>query len=131
MNRKIFIRLIFAVWVFIWLLFLIRPYFKKDLAREYITLMNLSLDEKRAYVTGKDLYEFVKFCDLSVKPSSAYMIVGLEDRPLDQRRAAYYLYPNIESQSPEFIFVYNVRNFSKAGYGIFKSLNSEKYILKR
>jgi uncharacterized membrane protein len=53
MTRKTIVNVTLAVWIFIWLLFLIRPYFKDNLMKEYSSLLALSLDGKHAYVTGK------------------------------------------------------------------------------
>lgn len=131
MNKKIIVRAIFIIWIFIWILFLIRPYFKNDLLKEYSTLLGLSLDGKRAYITGIQLYEFIKFCNSSIKPPSSYMIRGLEDRPLDHQRAIYYLYPNIEKETSQFLLVYNTKDAPKEGWVIFRILDSNKYILKR
>ena len=131
MNKKAIVRVVFAIWIFIWLLFLIRPYFKKGLLKEYSTLLGSSLEEKRAFVTGKELYEFIKFCKDSIVPPSSYKIIGLEEEPLSYRRAAYYLYPDIDSPEPEFLLIYKKAGFAEKGYSIFKNLDSEKYILKK
>ncbi|MFA5147118.1 MAG: hypothetical protein WC515_07080 [Candidatus Omnitrophota bacterium] len=131
MAQRMIIKAALAVWVGLWLLFSVRPYLKKDLAGEYAVLFSSSLEERRAYVTGPRLYEFIRFCNGSMPPSSTYSIVGLDKEPLDGRRAAYYLYPNIEAGVPDFILVYGLDGFSRDGYGIFKRLDRERYILKR
>jgi hypothetical protein len=58
-------------------------------------------------------------------------MIGLEEGALEHRRAVYYLYPNREDAHPDFLLVYNVKGFSREGYGIFRILDSEKYILKK
>lgn len=131
MRTKLFIRIVLAVWVVIWALFLVRPYFKNKLFNEYAALARLSPDDKRAYVTGRQLYEFIKFCNGRTGAPSTYKIIGLEKDPLDYRRAVYYLYPNTDSASPEFLFVYKVKGYSDSGYDLFAALDDERYILKR
>ncbi len=131
MNRQTAVRIILAVWVFIWALFLIRPYFKKDLLKEDRILLGSSYEGKRAYAAGYKLYEFIKFCNASLAPASTYKIIGLDEQPLDYRRAVYYLYPHIDKESPEFLLVFNVNDFSMKGYSAYKSLSPEGYILKR
>lgn len=133
MRKNIFTRIILLAWLFIWVLFLVRPYFKKDLIGEYSMLLSLrSLDEKRAYATGGRLYEFIAFCNDSLRSPSTYRIIGLDkEDPISYRRAAYYLYPNIDKDKPKFLLVYNVKGFSEKGYEFFKSLDPDRYILKK
>lgn len=131
MQKRILVRTAFAVWVALWLIFLVRPYFKNELLKEYRALASLSVDDRRAFVTGRDLYDFIKFCNAAMPAASSYRLIGLEERPLDERRLIYYLYPNAEAPLPEFLLVYGVKNFSEKNYAMFKSMDSQKYILKK
>jgi len=131
MNKRIFLRVVLAVWVIIWLVFLIRPYFKKGLLGEYSSLIRLSTEEKRAYVTGRDLYDFIKFCKESTKEPSTYRIAGLEKDSVEHRRFRYYLYPCVEISDPEYIFVYKVKDFPRDGYKVYGRMNPETYILRK
>lgn len=131
MQKKFFVGAIFAVWVTLWIIFLVRPYCKKGLIEEYRKLASLSADGRRAFVTGEDLYDYIKFCNSAMPQLSTYRIIGLEEKPLEERRSIYYLYPNTEAPLPEFILVYGVKNFTEKNYAMFKSLNSQKYILKK
>lgn len=129
---KTVFRITLAIWIFIWVLFLVRPYFKKGLYKEYFTLFASSLDEKRAYVTGKELYGFVRFCGDSIGAPSSYRIIGLEkEDPIEYVRAVYYLYPNIDKADPEFLLVYKRTGVSREGYHFFKALAQDKYILRK
>lgn len=131
MDKKIITRFILIAWIIIWTVFLIRPLFVKGILRDYSILLKLSSEGKRAYVTGPRLYEFIKFSKSFLKYDSTYRIIGIEDLSLDHRRARYYLYPNVEKTDPDFILVYNLKDFQQAGYKIFKILDLERYILKR
>ncbi len=131
MTKKKVARIVFGIWLFLWVLFLIRPYVKNDLYREYKVLFSRSLDGKRAYVTGDSLYEFILFCKEAVPLPSSYRIIGLEKQPHAERRVIYYLYPHIESATPEYIFVYDQETFMYNGYTFFKQLDERRYILKR
>lgn len=128
--KKLAVRIILAAWIVIWVIFLIRPYLKKDLLNEYASLLKLSTEEKRTYVTGKDLYAFMKFCKDSVKEPATYSMVGVEKDSLEHRRLRYYLYPFMDQDNPEYLFVYKTKGFSRHGYGIFSRLDNETYILK-
>lgn len=131
MNKKIVIRIILAAWVIIWVIFLIRPYFKKGLLNEYASLLKLSTEEKRAHVTGEELYAFMKFYKDSIKEPSTYKMVGIEDYSIEHRRLRYYLYPFIEKENPEYLFVYKTKGFSRQGYRIFNRVDAETYILRK
>lgn len=131
MNKKYAVRIILSAWIIIWVIFLIRPYLKKGLLSEYSDLAKLSAEQRRAYVTGKELYGFVDFCRYFVKKPSTYETAGIEKYSIEHRRLRYYLYPNIEKEGGEYIFVYGIKGFFKDGYGIFAKLNDEEYILRR
>lgn len=131
MIGKILPRLILAVWVIIWAVFLIRPYFKHDLLKEYSTLIMLSDEGRRSYVLGDDLHKFLVLCTESIPGPFTYRIAGIADNSIEGRRAKYYLYPNMEVKDPDFILVYRNKGFSADGYGLFKSFDAEDYILKK
>ncbi|MCX5667107.1 MAG: hypothetical protein NTY34_02195 [Candidatus Omnitrophica bacterium] len=131
MEKKIIVRIILAAWVIIWAIFLIRPFFKKDLIRDYSNLSKLSTEGKRAYVTGPRLYEFIRVCNQSMPGPSLYGVIGIKKDSLEHRRVRYYLYPNIEKEEPEFLLVYGTKNYAREGYKIFKVLDPDRYILRR
>lgn len=130
-NKQLLTRVILAVWIAVWALFEARPYLKKDLLKEYSHLWTLSAEGKRSFVTGEELYDFIGFCNNSVLTPSTYEFVGLEENSLDKPRVMYYLYPNIMANDPEYIFVYKVMGYERHGYGIFKGIDGEKFILKK
>jgi hypothetical protein len=131
MNKKLIIRIILAAWIIIWVIFLIRPYFKKGILSEYTSLLKLSTEEKRAHITGEELYAFMKFCKDSVKEPATYRMIGIEDYSIEHRRLRYYLYPFIEKEDPEYLFVYKTKGFSRQGYRMFKRVDAETYILRK
>ena len=112
MRRNIF-KIAFFVWAGLWAWFLVRELFVKDNIDTYKALLQRSLEGKRSYVTGDRLYEFLTFCRNKMPERSSYKIVGLEEGSLDKRRAAYYLYPDLETSEPSYI------------------LDAQKYILKK
>jgi hypothetical protein len=130
-RKKLLVRVLLAAWVFIWALFLIRPYIKKDLVAGYRELVGSTLEAKHAWVTGKALYEFIQACKTSVPSGSTYSLVGLDHDPLSKERAAYYLYPNTPSAYPDFLFVYKLKDFSRSSYMQFKDLGSDNFVFKK
>jgi len=131
MRKKIIVRTFLAIWVFIWILFLGRSFYKENLAREYLTLLTLPAEGKQAYVLGDELRAFIKFCESSIAGPFTYNIIGLEGDSLDYRRARYYLYPNTDREEPDFLLVYKKIGFSKEGYKSFKTLDKDRYILRK
>jgi len=131
MNKKLVVRIILAAWIIVWVIFLIRPYFKKGLLNEYGSLIRLSTEEKRAHVTGEELYAFIKFCKDSVKGPATYKAIGIEGYSIEHRRLRYYLYPFIEKEDPEYIFVYKTKGFALQGYRVFNRMDAGTYILRK
>lgn len=131
MKKKTILRIILAVWIIIWAIFLIRPMFKKNLVGDYSNLSRLSSEGKRAFVTGPGLYEFIRVCSQSMPKPSSYEVVGIKKDSLEHRRVRYYLYPNVEKGDPEFILVYGTKDFKRKGYRAFKILDLDRYILRR
>jgi hypothetical protein len=128
---RIAVRIILAVWVIIWAIFLVRPLFKKDLIGDYSNLSKLSTEGKRAYVTGPELYEFIRVCNQSMPKPSSYGVIGIKKDSLEHRRVRYYLYPNVEKEEPEFLLIYGTKNYAREGYKVFKILDLDRYILRR
>ena len=97
------LRIIFIVWIALWIGFLARELFVKNNIRDYKTLLTRTLEGKHAYVTGDRLYEFLTYCKTQMPERSAYNIIGMDEGALESRRAVYYLYPNVSSTDPNFI----------------------------
>jgi len=132
MNRARIAAAVFAAWLIIWAIYLIRPYIKKDLYGEYSSLFNRPLEGKRALITGERLYEFILFCDKAMPAGSSYDIAGLEKEPLDERRAVYYLYPHLKRpDDPDYILVYDLEGFARGGYVPYRRLDQTRRIIKR
>lgn len=131
MPRFRLAHLVLAVWVVLWLLFLARPLIKDHLLGQYTALVRASSEERRSIAIGKELFEFIRFCEASVPQASKYSVVGLEPVSLEGRYITYYLYPRVPAASPDFLVVYKVSNFSKDGYRLYQSLGPDKYILTK
>jgi hypothetical protein len=110
------LKIIFLAWVIVWAFFVARELLVKDNLRDYIALAGRSLEGKRAYVTGEDLYGFLNFCRANVPSGAKVSIAGLEDGSLERRRAVYYLYPLTESPEPEYILAYGKAAAGREGY---------------
>lgn len=124
------LKVVFLVWVAIWLLFLVRGLAKGEL-RDYKNLFGMTLEEKSAYVTGEEFYEFISFCNKVIPGDSDYKVEANYDRSLDYFSFAYYIYPSLRNlYNPEYIACYKTK-FAKKGYRSIASLSNDKYILRK
>lgn len=129
-KPRLIFRIVFLSWVAIWLLFLVRGLLKGE-SRDYKNLFGKSLEKKRAYVTGKEFYEFILFCKKIIPENSDYTVEANYDTTMDYFRFAYYIYPSLRNlDNPRYIACYKVK-FAKEGYERIVSLSDDKYILKR
>lgn len=129
--KNIAFKILFIIWVTLWLVFGVREVFFKTNFNDYKTLMTRSSDGKRSYVTGDELYSFIEFCRASTPESSSYRIEGIKKGELDLRRAVYYLYPRVEKSEPDYILVYKKPGFAFNGYEPYKNIDESKFILKK
>ncbi|MCM8761526.1 MAG: hypothetical protein NC938_02550 [Candidatus Omnitrophica bacterium] len=131
MIRHRVLKILLLVWIILWLSFTGRELFIKGNLHDYQMLMTRSLEEKRSYVTGDSLYELLTLCNERTPADVTYSIIGIEEGSLDKRRAAYYLYPRLESNvRPDIIIVYNKPGVKKAGYTFLAGLDDSRYVLR-
>jgi len=130
MKSKVVFKIVFFVWVVIWLHFFVRELLKGEI-RDYKNLFGRSLEEKRAYVTGKEFYGFILFCKKIIPEDFDYTVEANYDATMDYFRFAYYMYPSLRNlDNPRYIACYKIK-FAKEGYKIIASLGEDKYILQR
>lgn len=130
MKRSI-LGILLIVWVVLWIVFTARELFYKGMYRDYAILLTRTLEGKRSYVTGDDLYGFIQFCRRHTPERSTFTFDGLEGASLDMRRTTYYLYPRLESDRPDFVFVYRLPERPRDGYAIVARYEDKGYIQKR
>jgi hypothetical protein len=130
MKNKIFFVFI-AVWAVLWAIFIARELFMKGSLRDYRQLLSRPLDGKRSYVTGDRLYDFIAFAAKEVPEGGHYKVVGFDRDPIDEERAAYYLYPRLKDDNGDFVLVYGRPGMSQPGFGTMAQLNEANYILKK
>jgi hypothetical protein len=126
-------RIILAAWVLMWLFFNVRDLIvekDKSILKDYISLVSADWEGKRAIVFGKDLYEFLKFCEANLPLGASYEIIGIAEDSIDLPRLIYYLYPSIKKRDADFILVYKKPGFSKEGAYSYALLDKGSFILK-
>ena len=90
-KRKIFF-IIFAVWLFLWVFFILRED-KDDQYRSLRELYRLSGESKVRHVVGGELYDFLVFCRDNMPEGSTYELMGFEKYSIYEVRARYFLWP--------------------------------------
>lgn len=128
--RKILI-LLLIVWVAIRVHYVVRETLRKDYLDDYRALLSRGLEGKRSYVTGDRLYEFISFCRSRLPSGSAFRLVGIKEDSIDRIRAIYYLYPNVEDNTAEYLLVYDAKDAPSIGYRLFARLDRDRYILRK
>lgn len=133
-KMKTILKLAFIVWIALWMIFFIRELFLKNNFKDYKILLSRTLEGKQSYVTVDKFYELLSLCKKNMPEGSTYAFRVLEgnfDWSIYKTRAAYYLYPDIESDDPQFIIVYNEPNVMKEGYRIYGKLDDNRYLLNK
>src|SRR3989339_275712 len=126
-SQRIIFRAVFIAWVFFWLLFLIRGLVKVEW-KDYKNLFGKTLEEKEAYVSGKEFYDFTAFCKKEIPEGLTYTVEANYDQTMDYFRFAYYIYPvKRDRDNPDYIVCYKIK-FAKAGYAKAAALADDKYI---
>ncbi|MDD5435960.1 MAG: hypothetical protein PHX20_00220 [Candidatus Omnitrophica bacterium] len=120
-----------AAWMVLWGWFLIRDIFVKGGIKHYKVLITRPFEGKRSYVTGDRLYEFLAFSRANLPPDSSFSIVGLKEGDVERVRAAYYLYPRLETDDPQYVLVYDAPDIEREGYYQIAKLDGSRYILKK
>lgn len=101
--KHIILKIFFIAWVALWVGFFARELFVKNNIRDYTALLSRTLEGKHAYMTGDKLYGLLAYCKKNMPDGASYKLVGIEQGAVERARAVYYLYPNIESDKPDFI----------------------------
>ncbi len=104
--KNLLFKIIFLAWVVLWASFTIRGLVVKGALKEYRALLPMSLEEKHSYMAGKRLYDFVLSCKDTLPVGARYRLEGVEEGSIEKVRAAYYLYPLIESDKPDYVLVF-------------------------
>ncbi len=126
------LKIAFVVWVALWVGFGIRELFMKGAISEYKTLLSQPLEGKRSHLTGTRLYELIAFANKKMPFDATYQLIGIDKNSIDVRRAAYYLYPHLEKDDPDFLILFDKNaDTGYAGYDIFERLDSVRCILKK
>src|SRR3989338_7915064 len=101
--QRIIFRMIFIAWVAMWLLFLVRGFVKVEW-KEYKNLFGKTLEEKEAYVSGKEFFDFINFCKKEIPKCATYSVEANYDQSMDYFRFAYYIYPvKRDRDAPDYI----------------------------
>lgn len=132
LNKKTSVILL-AVWIIIWQGVFLKNLFIKGYIRNYAELIKAgTLEEKHAVVSGKSLYDLFSAFKTSVPTGATFGYDGIAAMSIEDRRAMYYLYPNLKSDDPQYLIVFN-GDIEPDGqnWKMFIKLDNNRYVLKR
>lgn len=110
-NKKTW-KIILLAWIFIWMFVFFKNLIFKGYLKDYIELLNRpGLEEKRAYVTGDALYGEIKFCKANLPEGATFGYKGIVEGSLADRRIRYYLYPHLKSDRPDYLIIFDGKQF--------------------
>ena len=96
-----FWKIVFAVWIFIWVFFFTRGLVKGRFEK-YSRLYGLTRDGKIDHILGERLSIFLDVCKKEIPPDNTYKIEGNLDEH-DRFRYIYHLYPRVLSEDPDYL----------------------------
>ncbi|MEA3489281.1 MAG: hypothetical protein U9R44_02930 [Candidatus Omnitrophota bacterium] len=125
------LKLIFTVWVVLWVFFLVR----EDKDGQYGSLAYLythGYNDKVRYIMGGRLYDFLVFCERYMPKGTTFDLSGFEPFSIDEVRARYFLWPlRSVGNNPDFVIVYGETTGSPAGYKEYKRYGKTGRLLIR
>ena len=125
------IRLILALWIPVWVFFLVWP-LRKDPAKLSNTFRLIAADTetRRASVYGEEFYTFLRFCKARLPAGSTFRLVGVDYASIDKVRAFYFLYPSLVAEHPQFILVYQTPTYHEDNTHAYARLNEGSFLLR-
>lgn len=125
-------KIIFFIWVSIWILFLVRGFIKIDY-KFFSETLGKTLEEKREFLLKKELYNFMIFCEKTLPIDARYEFVYDTEvlDPVYGQRLAYYLYPRKMAKGAPYLLVFGIGSFGKADYRMLERFGKDSFILKK
>ena len=114
--KKNILKIIFAVWIVLWVFFLVRED-KDGQYRDLRYMYTHGYEDKSSYVMGDELYDFLVFCRKNMPEGATYELSGFENLSIGEVRARYFLWPfrRVE-KDPDFIIVCGKKGAKVPGY---------------
>ena len=114
-----------------WLFLLFWPGSRnRTLWKEYAVLVKGDAEQRRALIYGPDFVEFLDFCKHQLPAGSTFHLAGVDYKDIARVRAFYYLYPCLDSDSPQYTLVFRISGYEVAGSSTYAALDASRYILK-
>ncbi|RKY42848.1 MAG: hypothetical protein DRP85_01415 [Candidatus Makaraimicrobium thalassicum] len=116
LNKGKILKLIFAVWLILWILFLLR----EDKDGQYRSLGYLyahPYSGKVGYLMGDELYDFLVFCRQHIPGGSTCELLGFKRFSISEMRARYFMWPvrNVE-KGADFKIICGEGDIAAPGY---------------
>ena len=124
-------RLILALWIPVWVFFLVWP-LRKDPAKLANTfrLIRADTEARRVSAYGEEFHAFLRFCKDRLPVDSTFRLVGVDYASIDKVRAFYFLYPSLVAEHAQFILVYQSPAYREDNTHAYARLNEGSFILR-
>ena len=130
LTKAIIFSLIFAVWIVLWIVFLVRQD-KDDQYSELRYLYTHGYNDKVSHIIGAQLSDLLIACGKDLPEGATYDIRGFDKFSIAEVRARYYLWPfRKTSKDPEFIIIYGGGNIPE-GYKEYRNYPGVGSVLVR
>lgn len=131
MTRKAVFKIIFIMWIVVWVFFLAR----EDKDGQYASLISSYKADyagKLKILLGEELYGFIDFCLKELPENSTYRLEGFEKFSIFEVRARYLLYPlkQIETR-PDYVICFGRSPDNIPGYMKYKDYQDIGAIYKK
>ncbi len=128
-TKENILKLLLAIWIVLWVLFLIR----EDKDEQYASLKyqySHGREDRMRNVMGAELYELMLFCKENMPPGSTCELTGFDKFSIDEVRARYFLWPiRNTSSDADFIIVYEGSYTPREGYAELKGYTGKGKVL--
>ena len=130
-SKKNITKLVIAIWLILWVNFILRDLIKKEDLEEYAALFKATREGRYSIVYGPRYYEFLKYAKNNIPKGSTYDFIDVETYSIDHRRGVYYLYPLLpEKEDPEYLLGYKTPAPDKDRYYLYKNTDAGYFLLK-
>lgn len=130
-KKQNFIKIIFSIWLVLWILFLVRED-KDDQYRDIKFFYTNDYEAKEDFLLGKDLHAFLVFSKKQIPPGATYELTGFKRFSIFQVRSRYFLWPlKSSSDDPDYRIAYGGSDIEVPGYKVHQRFGTTGVILKR
>jgi hypothetical protein len=137
-NRKNFITIFFVIWVFLWIMFMLRENKPGQYADLRYYYAHSTYSDKMKHMIGEGLYDFLAFSQETLPSRATYNILGIKHKEkrsrdlfLPEIQVRYFLWPlEMNIKDPNFLLYFDSPYVPIDGYKFFKQYKDSFILIK-